>query len=148
MAAIKARIDAGLLLLDDLQLDESDSSTDRYAALSGIKDELTAAKDMTECRLDLIEKVDCSSVGWTAAAFYEKTNGLKLKPDSAKLWAEAEKSAHEARKKTDKQPFRYGPGQSGKYSSYQRSSRGWAPPHFSFLSFSSFCFSLLVLCLP
>ena len=133
MAAIKARIDAGLLLLDDLQLDESDSTTDRYAALSGVKDELLAAKDMTECRLDLIEKVDCSSVGWTAAAFYEKTNGLKLKADSAKLWAEAEKSAHEARKKTtDKAPFRYGPGQSGKYSSFQRSSRGWPPPLFSF----------------
>ena len=125
MAAIKSRIDAGLLLLDDLQLDEEDSSTDRYAALSGIKEELTAARDITDWRLDLIEKVDSSSVGWSAAAFYEKTNGLKLKADSAKLWAEAEKSAREVKKKafSEKAPFRYGPAQSGKYQ-YQSSARG------------------------
>ena len=125
MAAIKARIDAGLLLLDDLQLDEDDSSTERYAALSEIKDELTAARDITEWRIDLIEKVDASSVGWTAAAFYEKSNGLKMKADSAKLWAEAEKSAREVKKKAfpEKAPFRYGPAQSGKYP-YQSASRG------------------------
>ena len=57
MATIKARIDAGLLLLDDLQLDESDSSADWCAALSEVKDELLAAKDMTKCRLDFKEKV-------------------------------------------------------------------------------------------
>ena len=123
MAAIKSRIDAGLLLLDDIQLDEEDSSTDRYAALSEVKEELMAAKEMTECRLDLIEKVDASAVGWSAAAFYEKTNGLKMKADSEKLWAEAEKSAREAKKKSfpEKTPFRYGPVQSGRY---QGSARG------------------------
>ena len=117
MAAIKARIDAGLLLLDDMQLGEEDSSTERYAALSEVKDELTAARDITEWRLDLIEKVDASAVGWSAAAFYEKSNGLRMKADSAKLWAEAEKSAREVKKKVfpEKAPFRYGPAQSGRY---------------------------------
>ena len=76
MAAVKARIDAGLMLLDDLQLDESDSSTPRYAAISSVKDELTAAKDILDCRLDLIEKVDSSAVGWTAAAFRARQNFL------------------------------------------------------------------------
>ena len=44
---------------------------------------------------------------------------------SAKLWAEAEKSAREVKKKafSEKAPFRYGPAQSGKYQ-YQSSSRG------------------------
>ena len=114
MAAVKSKIDAGLLLLDDLQLDEDDASTPRYAALSGIKDELMEAKELMDCRLDLIEKVDASSAGWSAAAFYEKTNGLKLKSDSAKLWGEAEKSARDAKKK-DKQPFRFSPTSVGRY---------------------------------
>ena len=85
MAAIKAKIDVGLLLFDVIQLDEEDSSTDCYAALSEVKKELMGAKEMTECRLDLIEKVDASSVGWNVAAFYEKMSGLELKPDSSKL---------------------------------------------------------------
>ena len=121
MAAVKGKIDAALMLLDDLQLDESDFSTDRYSAISAVKEELTGAKEMIDCRLDLIEKVDVSSVGWSAAAFYEKTNGLLLKPDSAKLWGEAEKSAREIKKK-DKAPFRPEPGNPGRYQ--YRSSRG------------------------
>ena len=121
MAAIKGKIDAALMLLDDLQLDESDFSTDRYTAISAVKDELTGAKEIIDCRLDLIEKVDGSAVGWSAAAFYEKTNGLVLKPESGKLWGEAEKSAREVKKK-EKVPFRPEPGNSGKYQ--YRSSRG------------------------
>ena len=121
MAAIKARIDAALMSLDDLQLDESDGSTDRYAAISGVKDELTTAREMMECRLDLIEKVDASTVGWSAAAFYEKMNGLELKSESAKLWVEAEKSAQA--KKKEKMPFRSEPGRGGRYP-YQQSSKG------------------------
>ena len=121
MAAIKGRVDAALMLLDDLQLDEDDSSTDRYTAISGVKDELSTAKEMLDCRLDLIEKVDCSTVGWSAAAFYEKTNGLVLKPDSAKLWIEAEKAA-QAKKK--EKPFRFEPGRAPGKPNYQRSTRG------------------------
>lgn len=120
MAAVKAKIEAALLLLDDLQLDEDDASSDRYAALAGVKDEMNEAKVLMECRLDLIEKADGSSTGWSAAAFYEKTNGLKMKSDSSKLWAEAEKSAQENKKK-EKQPFRYSPTNVGKY---QRSGQG------------------------
>ena len=75
MAAIKARINAGLLLLDDLQLDESDKTTDRYAALSGVKDELLAAKDMTECRLDLIEKVDLVRLAGQPQPFMKRRMG-------------------------------------------------------------------------
>ena len=107
------------MLLDDLQLDEADSSTERYGQISAVKDEFLGAKEMLDCRLDLIEKVDKSPVGWAAAAFYEKTNGLSLKSDSAKLWVEAEKSAREAKKK-DSLPFRGPPVQSGKYQ-YPRS---------------------------
>ena len=121
MAAIKGRVDAAFMLLDDLQLDEEDSSTDRYAAIAGVKEELSTAKDMLDCRLDLIEKVDSSTVGWSAAAFYEKTNGLVLKPDSGKLWIEAEKAA-QAKKK--EKPFRFEPGRAPGKSVYQRSSRG------------------------
>ena len=121
MAAIKGRVDAALMLLEDLQLDEEDSSTARYSAISGVKDELTTAKEMLDCRLDLIEKVDSSTVGWSAAAFYEKTNGLVLKPDSSKLWIDAEKAA-QAKKK--EKPFRYEPGRAPGKSIFQRSSRG------------------------
>ena len=114
------------MLLDDLQLEEADSATERYNALSSIKEELTGAGDIIDCRLDLIEKVNGSSVGWPAAAFYEKTNGLVLTAESGKHWANAEKSAREAKKKPDKMPFRSGPGSSGKYSDSQFSrQRGW-----------------------
>ena len=123
MSAVKAKLEAGLLLLNDLQLDEEDSSTVRYGALAGIKDELNEARDLIDCRLDLIEKVDVSPAGWSAAAFYEKTNGLKLKDDSPKLWAEAEKSARDTKKKPDKLPFRSGPTSVGKYQ-FQRPSQG------------------------
>ena len=58
------------------------------------------AKEMVECRFDLIEKVDGSTVGWSVTAFYEKTNGLVLKPESEKLWVEAEKSAQSKEKET------------------------------------------------
>ena len=121
MAAVKAKIEASLLLLDDLQLDEEDASSDRYAALAGIKDEMTEAKELMECRLDLIEKADGSSAGWGAAAHYEKTNGLKLKSESSKLWVEAEKAARDNKKKQPTQPFRYSPTNVGKY---QRSGQG------------------------
>ena len=122
MAAVKAKIEAGLLLLDDIQLDEEDSSSARYKAIGSVKDELSEAKDLMDCRLDLIEKVDASSAGWSAAAFYEKSNGLKLKSDSSKLWADAEKAARENKKK-DPKPFRYGPTSVGKYQ-FQRPSQG------------------------
>ena len=102
--------------MDDLQLEEPDSSTARYQAITSVKDEFNSAREMLECRLDLIEKVDKSAVGWAAAAFYEKSNGLVIKSDSSKLWAEAEKSARETKKKdTIKTPFRPVPVQSGKY---------------------------------
>ena len=125
--------------LDDMQLEEEDTSTERFEALSSVKEELTTAKDIMECRLDLIEKVDGSSVGWVAASFYEKSNGLVLKSDSAKNWTEAEKSAREIKRKAeDKRPFRPGPGQPGKVYQppFQRTDRG------SFSVFSSllFCF--------
>ena len=117
MFAIKVKIDAGFLLLDDIQLDEEHSSTDRYATLSKVKEMLMGAKEMTKCRLDLIEKIDASWAEWSAAASYKKTYGLKLKPDSSKLWAEAEKCAREVKKKTftQKAPFCYGPAQSSQY---------------------------------
>ena len=40
MAVIKVKIDAGLSLLDDIQRDEEHSSTDRYATLPKVKEEL------------------------------------------------------------------------------------------------------------
>ena len=109
------------MMLEDLQLDEDDSSTVRYAAIGNVKEELSTAKDMLDCRLDLIEKVDCSTVGWSAAAFYEKTNGLVLKPDSAKLWIDAEKAAQTKKKE---KPFRFEPGRAPGKLSFSRSSRG------------------------
>ena len=121
MASVKAKVEAALLLLDDLQLDEEDPSSSRYKAFNSVKDELTEAQELIDCRLDLIEKVDCSTAGWTAAAFYEKSNGLKLKADSSKLWVEAEKAAREVKKKQDPKPFRYAPTGVGKF---QRSSQG------------------------
>ena len=72
MATIKVKIDAGFLLLDDIQLDKEHSSTDRYATLSKVKEMLMGAKEMTKCRLDLIEMIDASSAEWSAAASYKK----------------------------------------------------------------------------
>ena len=125
MAAVKAKIEAASLLLEDIQLDEEDPSSTRYQALSSVKEELSEARDIADCRLDLIEKADASSVGWSAAAFYEKSNGLKLKSDSAKLWADAEKAAQAVLelKRKDQKPFRLQPTNVGKYQ-YSRSSQG------------------------
>ena len=86
-----------------------------------MKEELSEAQELINCRLDLIEKVDCSDAGWTAAAFYQKSNGLKLKADSSKLWLEAEKAAREVKKKPEPKPFRYAPTSVGKF---QRSQQG------------------------
>ena len=119
------------MLLDDLQLEEEDSSTERYDAIGSIKEELSTARNIIDCRLDLIEKVDGSTVGWAAASFYEKSNGLVLNNDSAKNWTEAEKSAREVKRKAaEKLPFRGGPGQTGKVfqSPYQRTDRGGCFP--------------------
>ena len=73
---------------------------------------------MIDCRLDMIEKADSSKVGWSAAVYYEKSNGSVKKENSDKLWVEAEKSVQEA-KKDEKTPFRSRPAQAGK-NSYTR----------------------------
>ena len=145
LAAVKAKFEAASLLLDDLQLDEDDPLSTRYQALNGVKEELSEARDLLDCRLDLIEKADASSVGWSAAAFYEKSNGLKLKSDSAKLWADAEKAAQAALelKRKDPKPFRSQPTNVGKLQ-YQRSSQGQIGyPHFLLLFV--LCFDICLL---
>ena len=125
-----------MILLDDMQLDEPDSSSSRYQSISGVKAELQSALDLVGGRLDLIERVDSSKVGWPAAQVFEKINGPLTKPDSDKTWAEAEKIANEARRKERPLPFRDEPGQAGKESYYNKS-RG------RFLVLSSFSFFLL-----
>ena len=82
MASAKTKVDAAVLLLDELQLDESDSSSSRYAAIDGIKKELASAIEVMDCRLDMIEKADSSKIGWAAAVHYEKSNGEVKKSDS------------------------------------------------------------------
>ncbi len=125
---MKAKVDSAMLLLDDLQLDESDSASPRYQAIGEIKKELEGAQELMVCRLDLIEKADTSKVGWSAAPFYEKSNGAVLKTDSDKLWSEAEKKVQDDRKK-ERTPFRSTPAKAGKFST-QHVSRG---------SFSLYC---------
>ena len=104
-----------MLLLDDLQLDETETDSARYKAIAGVKKELEGAQEMIDCRLDMIEKADSSKVGWSAAVYYEKSNGSVKKENSDKLWVEAEKSVQEA-KKAEKTPFRSRPAQAGKNS--------------------------------
>ena len=113
---MKTKVDAAMLLLDEIQLDETDSSSPRYAAVDGVKKELSSALEIMDCRLDLIEKADSSKIGWAAAVHYEKSNGPVKKTESDKLWAEAEKSVTEARKKDRLTPFRSGPVQLGRNS--------------------------------
>ena len=113
-----------MIQLDDLQLDEPDASSDRYQALSNVKADLRSAVELVDGRLDLIEKVDASKVGWAAASIYDKMNGPLKKPDSDKNWAEAEKAASDNKRKDRTQPFRDGPVQAGKDSFYSRSARG------------------------
>ena len=127
MASAKTKVDAAVLLLDELQLDESDSSSSRYAAIDGIKKELASAIEVMDCRLDMIEKADSSKIGWAAAVHYEKSNGEVKKSDSDKLWAEAEKAVSDARKKDSKfVPFRPVPAQqAGRSTFQQRSTRGY-----------------------
>ena len=108
-----------MILLDDMQLDEPDAASPRYQSISGVKSDLQSALDLVGGRLDLIEKVDSSKVGWAAAQVYEKTNGPLKKQDSDKIWAEAEKSAAEAKRK--ERPFRDEPAQAGKESYYNKS---------------------------
>ena len=128
--------------LDDLQLDEPDSSSPHYKVISDIKSDLKAATDIIDGRLDLIEKVDASKVGWAAAAVFEKTNGPITKADSEKLWAEAEKSVGENRKKEVRpQPFHGEPAQAGKDHVSFRSQRGSFSTPFVFLCFL-LCFVL------
>ena len=80
--------------------------------------------EILDFRLDLIEKVDNSKVGWPAAVGYEKMNGLVRKADSDKLWAEAEKAVGDQKRKERPQPFRDAPAQAGKDQCYTRSARG------------------------
>ena len=129
MAGIRAKIGAALLQLDEMQLEEPDSASNRYKALADIKADLDAAKSLVDGRLDLIERVDSSKVGWLAATAYEKANGPLKKADSDKAWAEAEKavsSSSEFRRKSEMQrPFRDGPAtQAGEDSFRSRSPRG------------------------
>ena len=124
MASVRSKVSAAMMQLDDLQLDEPDSSSPHYKAISDVKSDLQAAADIIDGRLDLIEKVDNSKVGWSAAAIYEKTNGPVTKADSDKIWAEAEKSVGENRKKEKLLPFRAEPVHPGKDQHFYRSSRG------------------------
>ena len=130
LAKTKGKVDAAQTLLDDLQLEEGDTDSPRYIAIAAIKDELTGADDLIKGRLDLIQKVDASKTGWSAAPHYEKTNGLLLKDDSGKNWEEAEKKVAEIKKTAVKeyresyqQPFRVGPASRGRFQN-QRTSRG------------------------
>ena len=118
------KIDAAMIQLDDLQLEEPDASSDRYLSLSNVKTDLRSAIDLVDGRLDLIEKVDASKVGWAAAAVYDKTNGPLKKAESDKNWADAEKAVTDSKRKDRSQPFRDGPVQAGKDAYYPRSSRG------------------------
>ena len=136
MASVRTKISAALMQLDDLQLDEPDSSSPRYKAISDIKSDLQSAADIVDGRLDLIEKVDNSKVGWSAAAVYEKTNGPVTKADSDKLWAEAEKSVGETHKKEKSLPFRSEPVHTGKDHFYYKSPRGPCCVLFVFFVFS------------
>ena len=113
-----------MLQLDDLQLEEPDASTARYEAISGIKGDLKSALEILDCRMDLIEKVDNSKIGWSAAIGYEKMNGLVKKADSDKLWADAEKAVSDQKRKERPQPFRDAPAQAGKDQYFTRSARG------------------------
>ena len=107
-----------------------------------MKRELEGALDLLHGRLDLIQKVDVSKVGWSAAVFYEKSNGPVFKAESGKLWSEAEKQASEAKKnaaskeKYNPSPFRAVPAGSGRFQSFQRTSRGlfsWVTVYFVLL---------------
>ena len=130
LAATKAKIDAAKAILEDLQLEEEEADSTRYASLGSAIAEMDAAHGLLDGRLDLIQKADASKVGWSAAVHYEKSNGLLLKSDSGKLWEDAEKKVLEAKRSAfkdakEKSPFRYGPANSGRYSSNQKS-KGYA----------------------
>ena len=112
------------MLLDEVQLEEPDSSSAKYKAIGDVKSELQSASDILDFRLDLVEKADASKIGWSAAVQYEKVNGPVRKADSDKLWVEAEKSVELKRKEKPQQPFRSGPAAAGKDQYQSRSSKG------------------------
>ena len=126
MASIKAKVDGAVVLLDDMQLEEEEPGSVRYTAIAGVKEMLQEAVKVIEGRLDLIQKVDNSKVGWSAAVHYEKSNGPLVKDESGKLWEEAEKKVVEAKKTAAREgfktPFRVAPVGSGRNQSYQKSS--------------------------
>ena len=133
LAATKAKIDAAKTILEDLQLEEEEADSPRYAALGSAITDLDAANSLIDGRFDLIQKADSSKVGWSAAVHYEKSNGLLLKADSGKLWEDAEKKVVEIKRSAvkdakEKTPFRYSPASGGRYSSYQKP-KGYAFVH-------------------
>ena len=128
LAATKAKVDGARVLLDNIQLEEEDTETTRYQAISAVKSLLQEAVEIINGRLDLIQKVDQSKAGWSAAAVYEKSNGTLLKDDSRKLFEEAEKKVLDAKKTAAKEGyktlFRGSPARSGRSSGYQKTARG------------------------
>ena len=118
-AEIKTRIDTCMIQLDELQLEEADSDSSRYAAIGGVKTEMEAALETIDKRLDLIQRADSSKVGWPAATIYEKSLTKSSSVEAEKLWIEAEKKATESQKqkssygKFNNQPFRRGPVSAG-----------------------------------
>ena len=129
LAATKSKIDAALLMLDDLQLNEPDCDTPTYTAISSIKERLEGAVALIEGRFNLIHKVDSSKIGWSAVPHYKKANGYLVTPESGKNWEAAEKKVSEARKASEKEkekkPFRSWPASGGRYQNYSKStSRG------------------------
>lgn len=126
LAATKSKIDAAMLLLDDLQLAEPDCDTPAYAAISAVKENLEGAIDLIKGRFDLIHKVDSSKIGWSAVPHYEKSNGYLVNSESGKNWEAAEKKVVEARKASEKEkekkPFRSWPASGGRYQNYTKSS--------------------------
>ena len=89
---------------------------------------LQEAVDIINGRLDLIQKVDNSKAGWSAAAVYEKSNGMLVKEESGKLFEEAEKKVLDSKKAAAKEavktPFRVLPVGNGRSPGYQKTPRG------------------------
>ena len=121
---MKSQIDNALLMLDDFQLNSTECDSPAYGAISSIKELLEKGGDLIKGRFDLIQKVDSSKVGWSAAPFYEKINGYLVTPESGKNWETAERKALESRKAEEKDkskaPFRSQPVGNGRYQNFAK----------------------------
>ena len=125
IARIGLKLKAATEKLDELSLSLEDTEDPFYGALAEIREDISAANDISQERLDLIVRADSEpEFGWKAITKYEQAimNNKSPNPEREKLFSECVKKVREEKKKkTSKvtapqlaaslqRPFHPGPG--------------------------------------